>query len=246
MFEEDGHTQRPTQRAWLSHYACAQPYRQAEVATDSCFDLVRSHQSGAAFELEKGCLWLTPCKLDGCAREMAISRGSVPPSCFGQFQLLENTKQQHTSSGDAMIRTVMNAISANFSNCVDKPEKIRTITGFETVFSWCRCDALTSWAKKPQMVGAANLWIQIINIGFILYIISFNESFLTGTFKPTNDQLASCRLHSSVGWSVASALRGYEFKPRWSPKLSKFLYSTSELSKLLISIANIAFITVSS
>ena len=33
----------------------------------------------------------------------------------------------------------------NFSNCVEKPEKVRSSTGFEPVTSRCWCDALTNW-----------------------------------------------------------------------------------------------------
>ena len=33
----------------------------------------------------------------------------------------------------------------NFSNCAEKPEKVRTSTGFEPVTSRCWCDALTNW-----------------------------------------------------------------------------------------------------
>ena len=34
----------------------------------------------------------------------------------------------------------------NFSNCVERPEKLRNSTGFEPVTSRCRCDALTNRA----------------------------------------------------------------------------------------------------
>ena len=44
-------------------------------------------------------------------------------------------------SSEAMIFAVINAI---FCNCVQKPEKFRTSTGFEPVTSRFRCDALTN------------------------------------------------------------------------------------------------------
>ena len=37
----------------------------------------------------------------------------------------------------------------NFSNCIEKPEKIRTSTGFEPVTLQYWCDALTNCAMKP-------------------------------------------------------------------------------------------------
>ena len=45
-------------------------------------------------------------------------------------------------SSKAMILAVMNAIS--FCNCVKKPQKFRTSTGFELVTSRNRYDALTN------------------------------------------------------------------------------------------------------
>ena len=47
----------------------------------------------------------------------------------------------------------------NFCNCVEKPEKFRTSTGFEPVTSRYRCDALTNWARKPLTLGDGHLWV---------------------------------------------------------------------------------------
>ena len=45
----------------------------------------------------------------------------------------------------AIIIAVMNAIFKLLkSNCVQKPEKVRTSTGFEPVTSRYQCDALTN------------------------------------------------------------------------------------------------------
>ena len=49
----------------------------------------------------------------------------------------------------------------SFSNCVEKPEKFRTSTGFEPVTSRYRCDTLTKWAMKQLTLGAGHLWIQV-------------------------------------------------------------------------------------
>ena len=49
----------------------------------------------------------------------------------------------------------------NLSNCVQKPEKVRTSTGFEAVTSWYRCNTLTNWAMKPLALGASHLWVLI-------------------------------------------------------------------------------------
>ena len=42
----------------------------------------------------------------------------------------------------------------NSCDCVKKPEKFRTSTGFEPVASRYRCEALTNWAMKPLNVGS--------------------------------------------------------------------------------------------
>ena len=47
----------------------------------------------------------------------------------------------------------------NSSNCVWKPEKVRTSTGFEPVTSWYQCDALINWAVKPLTLEAGHLWV---------------------------------------------------------------------------------------
>ena len=48
---------------------------------------------------------------------------------------------------------------SNFCNCVEKPEKFRTSTGFEPVTSRYRYDALTNWAMKSLTLGAGHLWV---------------------------------------------------------------------------------------
>ena len=45
----------------------------------------------------------------------------------------------------------------NLSNCVYKPENVRTSTGFEPVTSRYRCNALTNCAMKPLTLGAGHL-----------------------------------------------------------------------------------------
>ena len=66
--------------------------------------------------------------------------------------------------GPAMIRTQVSydhrRFERNLSNCEQKPEKVRTSTGFGPVISRYRCDALTNWAMKPlTFLGAGHLWV---------------------------------------------------------------------------------------
>ena len=112
----------------------------------------------------------------------------------------------------------LRSYESNFCNCVEKPAKIRTLTGFEPVTSRYRCDALTNWAMKPLTLGAdvqtplkswffqASLrnckncshncedhsftWFHIRSSYMIHFIYHFIiDSFLTGPLEPTNDQL---------------------------------------------------------
>ena len=53
----------------------------------------------------------------------------------------------------------------NFYNCVEKPEKFRTSTGFEPVTSRFRCVALTNWAMKPLSLGAGHPWVLTVPWG---------------------------------------------------------------------------------
>ena len=63
----------------------------------------------------------------------------------------------------------------NFCNCVKKPEKFRTSTGFEPVISWYQCDAVTNWAMKPLTLGAGHLWVLMFRWGMDQ---RWNESYI--------------------------------------------------------------------
>ena len=47
----------------------------------------------------------------------------------------------------------------NFGNCLEKPDKFRTSTGFEPMTLRCQCDALNNWAMKPVALGVGHLWV---------------------------------------------------------------------------------------
>ena len=49
----------------------------------------------------------------------------------------------------------------DFCNCIEKPEKVRTSTGFESVASQFWCDALTNLTMKPLRLGAGHVWVVI-------------------------------------------------------------------------------------
>ena len=96
----------------------------------------------------------------------------------------------------------------NFCNCVEKPEKFRTSTGFEPVTSRFRCDALTNWAMKP-IANCKNCvhncedhsftWFHIRSS----YMIHFIYHFIRRWFIPHGNirtHSSQCQwLHSSVG-----------------------------------------------
>ena len=47
----------------------------------------------------------------------------------------------------------------NFGNCVEKPGKFRTSTGFKSMTLWYRCDCLTNWARKAPTLEDGHLWV---------------------------------------------------------------------------------------
>ena len=49
----------------------------------------------------------------------------------------------------------------NLCNCIKKPEKIRTSTGFEPVTSRLPVRCSNNWAIKPLTLGAGQLWVQM-------------------------------------------------------------------------------------
>ena len=53
----------------------------------------------------------------------------------------------------------------SFSNCVEKPEKFRTSTGYEPVTSRFGWDALTNWLIRPLTLGAGDLWFLMFSWG---------------------------------------------------------------------------------
>ena len=82
-------------------------------------------------------------------------------------------------SSEAMIFAVIFFYERNFRNCVEKPEKFRTSTGFGPVTSRFRCDALTNWAMKPLTLGAGHLWVLMVPWGMNQWWIGiWNESYM--------------------------------------------------------------------
>ena len=67
----------------------------------------------------------------------------------------------------------------NLRNCVEKPEKFRTSTGFEPVTSRYRYDDLTNWAMKPLTLGAGHLWVLMFLWGMNQW---WNDIWLTNRF----------------------------------------------------------------
>ena len=106
----------------------------------------------------------------------------------------------------------------NFCNCVEKPEKFWTSTGFEPVTSRFRCDALTNWAMKPLTLGAGHLWVLMVPWGM-------NQWW--------NDKM-----------SVAPESRGHGFKSRWSPEFFRLLYAIAKIALITAKIiASLDFIS---
>ena len=88
----------------------------------------------------------------------------------------------------------------NFSNCVEKPEKFRTSTGFEPVTSQHWCDALTNWAMKPLTLGAGHLWV--LMSPWRMDVKWYMKCFIYWTAD-----LKSSKLWSSQFWTPFKQLR---------------------------------------
>ena len=84
----------------------------------------------------------------------------------------------------------------NFSNCIEKPEKFRTLTGFEPMPSRCRCGAVTHWSMKPLMLGVGQLsishnqwialkahsdWLLKLRISFAIHLRTTSTGFAPKT-----------------------------------------------------------------
>ena len=65
----------------------------------------------------------------------------------------------------------------NLRNCVQKPEKVRTSTGFEPVTSRYRCNALTNWAMKPLTLGAGHSSLEIRLCRYVCREENYSASF---------------------------------------------------------------------
>ena len=79
----------------------------------------------------------------------------VPYHVHTPFQMA----QYKPYSSDCKNNCDHRSYESSLNNCVKKPEKVRTSTGFEPVTSRYRCDALTNWAMKPLTLRAGHLWV---------------------------------------------------------------------------------------
>ena len=123
----------------------------------------------------------------------------------------------------------------NFCNCVKKPEKFRTSTGFEPVTSRYRCDALTNWAMKPLTLGAGHLWV-------LMFPWGINQRWNDMKWIIYERRIWNqVKLWSSQLWTSE---RGHGFKPRRSPEFFRLLYVSAKIAfKTARIIASLDFIS---
>ena len=80
----------------------------------------------------------------------------------------------------------------NLSNCVYKPEKIKTLKGFEPVSSRYRCDALTNWAMK--------LWV--LMSPWRMDVKWYMKCFIYWTVDLKSSKLWSSQLISNLQFNI--------------------------------------------
>ena len=117
----------------------------------------------------------------------------------------------------------------NFYNCVEKPEKLRTSTGFEPVTSRFRCDALTNWAMKPLTLGAGHLWV--------LMVLWWMNQWWNGIWNESNELRIwnQVKLWSSQLWTQFLQLRREAWKTQdfngvWTRDLAIPVRRSNQLS----------------
>ena len=116
----------------------------------------------------------------------------------------------------------------NFCNCVEKPEKFRTSTGFEPVTSRYRCDALTNWAMKP-LISSLDLFIKRkFNIREIKHRVHVRRQTRNGGLLPFIKAWKLCYSNSSVSYKTLLDTRC------WQHEMSSF--QTSEWMKYFINV----------
>ena len=86
------------------------------------------------------------------ARQKKVSGITITIWYLGQSARSDFVPWDHTKNQVSQLWTVNHrSYERNLSNCVQKPEKVRT--------SRYRCDALTNWAMKPLTLGAGHLCV---------------------------------------------------------------------------------------
>ena len=131
----------------------------------------------------------------------------------------------------------------NFHNCVEKPEKFRTSTGFEPVTSRFRCDALTNWAMKPLTLGAGHLWVLIVPWGMNQWLNGiWNESYELRIWNQV-------KLWSSQLWTQFLQLRReawkiQDFNGVWTRDLAIPVRRSNQLSYEATDVESWSFVVI--
>ena len=129
----------------------------------------------------------------------------------------------------------------NLSNCVQKPEKVRTSTGFEPVTSRYRCDALTNWAMKPLKLGAGHLWVLMspLRVGVEWYMKCF--IYWTADFK--SSKLWSSQLWTQFKQLCTEAWKSQDFNGVWTHDLAILVWHSNQLSYEATDVGSWSFVS---
>ena len=114
-----------------------------------------------------------------------------------------------------------NSYEGNFSSWVEMPENVGLPMGFKPMTLRCQ-----KWRL---------LWVQIfpwwMNLWFISYITSTIDSFISGNFGLTNNQLSTSEaLYLSWLERRRTGIARSQVTPRWTSDFFRFLYRIAKIA----------------
>ena len=115
-----------------------------------------------------------------------------------------------------------------FKHCVQKPEKVRTLTGFQPVTSQSRCDTLTNWAMKPLTLGAGHLWV--LSNAWRMDVKWYMKCFICWTVHLKSGELWSLQLWMQFKQLSIEAWKSQDFNGVWTHDLAIPVWRSNQLS----------------
>ena len=129
----------------------------------------------------------------------------------------------------------------NLSNCVEKPEKVRTSTGFEPVTSRYWYDALTNWAMKPLTLGAGHLWLLMSR--WRMDVKWYMKCFIYWTADLKSSKAWSSQLWTQFKQLPKEAWKSQDFNRVWTRDLAIPVRRSNQLSYEATDVGSSSFVS---